>query len=345
MLVVRHRSWIGLAALAVAASFGPGCDTKQPTDASGAQGNAAVVFSAPADVDIYDVYDFFVDANHCADNCTGDIDCTQSLQHRCVNNVCVVPCTQTTDCLFGQTCNVATSTCYPVSSTACTLPGNTCSGSTTCVLDQDGIADDVSFDGVPDTFSVCARTFTQRNTDVPINYWVDIKKIPAGSSTPVQISDPALANSPIANTGFSTNPIETGVSPARPFWDTDPTHFYTNPRRMDASRPELMALPALVEGTFGVPFIGIQAGNGNGNPAYCPFGVTFPPPPTFTTDMQEGDTLTVTARKLNPLTVTFGPVEPPLTARVLVNGVLQVPTGTTSAAAPGSSLSFTFTVR
>ncbi len=341
MLVGRHRPWIGLAALALVAAFGAGCDSKQPTDASGGNGNATITFSAETDVQVYDVYDFFVDQNHCADTCTGDGDCTQSTQHRCIGGVCVVPCTQTSECLFGQTCNVAAGTCYPVSSNPCDA-SNTCSVGQ-CVLDKDGLPDDVSFDGVPDTFSVCAPTNTVRGADIPINYWVTILKTPAGSSTPVQVSDPAFANAPIANTGFSTNPIETGVSPARPVWDTDPNHVYANPRRMDASRPELMALPVLIENTFGVPFIGIQIGTGNA--AYCPFGVTFPAPPTFTTELQEGDTLTVQARKLTPLTVSFGAAEPILKSRVLLNGVEQTPSGTTSAIAPGASLSFTFTVR
>jgi len=64
------------------ATLGPGCDSKQPTDASGGNGNATVTFSAQADVQVYDVYDFFVDQNHCADTCTGDVDCTQSTLHQ-----------------------------------------------------------------------------------------------------------------------------------------------------------------------------------------------------------------------------------------------------------------------
>jgi hypothetical protein len=344
MLVGRNRVWIGLAGLAALALGGPGCDSTQPTDASGGQGNATVVFTATTDVKVDDVYDFFVDANHCADTCVSDDQCTQTTFHRCVaGGFCAVPCTQTSDCLFGQTCDVTAGICRPVSPTACDA-STPCFGTQTCVNDQDGVPDDVNFDDVPDVFQVCVPTGALRTASVPINYWVDIKKVPAGTTTQEQVSDPAFYNAPIANTGFSTNPIELGVSPPRPAFDSNTFHVYTNPRRMDESRSELMVLPALQEGDFGVPFIGIEAATGSR--AYCPFGITFPPPPTFTTELQAGDTLLVKARKLTPLTVSFGPAEPVLTARVLLNGVEQVPTtGTASAVAPGADLSFSFTVR
>lgn len=349
MLVGRNRLWIGLAALALLACFGPGCDSKQPTDASGGNGNAVVEFTATADVTVDDVYDFFVDANHCADNCTSDLDCNQSTLHRCRNNVCVVPCTQTSDCLFGQTCNVPAGTCYPVSSVACAQPDNSCiPGATTCVFDQDGLPDDASGDGVADVFQVCVPVKTgpttnlTRTANVPLNYWVDIKRVRSGSTAQEQISDPALFNAPIANTGFSTNPIETGVSPARPAFDpTDPTHVYTNARRMDESRAELIALPPLQETDPGVPDIGIAA---TGRTVYCPFGFTFPAPLTFSMDLQAGDTLLVKARKLSPPSVPFN-TEPKLTSQVLLNGVVQVPVGTAEATAPGGDLAFSFTVR
>src|SRR5262245_30860267 len=169
MLVGRNRLWIGLAAVALLACLGPGCNTTQPTDASGGNGNATVEFTATADVFVDDVYDFFVDGNHCADNCTDDSQCLQSTEHRCVNGICIVPCTSTANCLFGQTCDVPTSTCRPVSAIQCET---TCSAGQTCVQERDNQPDDVSDppDGVPDVFAVCVPSGGVRSASVPLNY-------------------------------------------------------------------------------------------------------------------------------------------------------------------------------
>jgi hypothetical protein len=307
-------------------------------------GNAVVEITATDAVNVDDVYDFFVDGDHCATNCTLDTDCFMSELHRCIGNICVVPCTTDGECLFGQTCDTTTSTCRPVSAVPCS-PTVACSASETCVLERDGVPDDVSDppDGVPDVFAVCVPSGITRTSLVPLNYWVDIKRVRAGSAVAEQITDPALADGPVSVTPTSANPPLIGVSPARPSFDTDTySHVYANPRRLDESHADLIVLPAVLEGDIGVPVIG--KGAATGNPAYCPFGVPVSAPATFSFDLEVGDTALVQARKLSPPAIQFLG-EPTLTARLLLNGVPQTPDGTTSSSVPGGSFSFSFTVR